>query len=367
VSALDADGARRLGRALEVLLTPADARDWLAWRDAAHASLLALTGAERMTMLLPVQTAAGPLPPFLAPHVDARAVRAFLQHVPTDPVEQAMERSRADVAHQSELVPLATLERAPIYEEFIRPERLLNTTIARVDFGGPSPARLWVTDGPGAPWAGDERLSATLRAIMPALRASLGLWQQLGAGEAELGRLLDAVDGAALVCDDAGTVRHENAALGALLTREDDAGAAALREAARALARAQGALGTRGARLASPTAPLRTARRAYVLGATVSRTLLGGRVAVVVTVRDASTDAAAPLPDAELRARHALTAREIEVARLVGQRLSDREVAARLGISYHTARHHVERLMGKLAVSSRAQVGPLLCRGAREA
>jgi DNA-binding CsgD family transcriptional regulator len=360
VSALDTDGARRLGRALEVLLTPADARDWCTWRDAAHASLLALTGAERMAMLLPVQTAAGPLPPFLAPHVDARAVPAFLQHVPTDPVELAMERRRADVAHQSELVPLATLQRSRIYEEFIGPQRLLNTTIARVDFGAAAPARLWVTDGPGAPSEGDARLTATLRAIMPALRASLSLWQQLGSGEAELGRLLDAVDGAALVCDDAGAVRHENAALRALLAREDDAGAAALRDAARGLARAHGGMGVRGAPLVAPTTALRTARCGYALGATVSRTLLGGRVAVIVTVRDASPGAPAPLPDEALRARFALTAREIEVARLVGERLSDKEIAARLGISYHTARHHVERVMGKLAVSSRAHVGPLL-------
>jgi len=58
-----------------------------------------------------------------------------------------------------------------------------------------------------------------------------------------------------------------------------------------------------------------------------------------------------------------LTRREAEVARLLAERLSNAEVAAALGVSAHTARHHTERVMQKLGVRSRrAIVSALLAR-----
>ncbi len=53
-----------------------------------------------------------------------------------------------------------------------------------------------------------------------------------------------------------------------------------------------------------------------------------------------------------------LTTREDEVARLLAIRLSNREIASRLGISEHTVRHHVERVLAKLGVDSRRRVTP---------
>ncbi|WP_328453249.1 alpha/beta fold hydrolase [Amycolatopsis sp. NBC_00438] len=49
-----------------------------------------------------------------------------------------------------------------------------------------------------------------------------------------------------------------------------------------------------------------------------------------------------------------LSARELDVLRLVAQGLSDQEIARRLGISAHTAHRHVSNIRGKLGVSSRA-------------
>ncbi len=57
--------------------------------------------------------------------------------------------------------------------------------------------------------------------------------------------------------------------------------------------------------------------------------------------------AAAPLPAG-------LTAREIEVAHLVAQGLSDREVAAQLNLSRFTVNNHLRSIYGKLEISSRA-------------
>jgi non-specific serine/threonine protein kinase len=52
----------------------------------------------------------------------------------------------------------------------------------------------------------------------------------------------------------------------------------------------------------------------------------------------------------------ALTRREWDVATLVAQGLSNREVAARLTISEQTAATHVKRILKKLDLNSRAQL-----------
>jgi ATP/maltotriose-dependent transcriptional regulator MalT len=54
------------------------------------------------------------------------------------------------------------------------------------------------------------------------------------------------------------------------------------------------------------------------------------------------------------RAATVLTAREVEVLRLVADGLSDREVATRLVLSEHTVHRHVANILAKLRVSSRA-------------
>ena len=51
-----------------------------------------------------------------------------------------------------------------------------------------------------------------------------------------------------------------------------------------------------------------------------------------------------------------LTRREHEIAGLIGEGLSNREIAARLVISQRTAETHVEHILSKLGFTSRAQV-----------
>ena len=76
-------------------------------------------------------------------------------------------------------------------------------------------------------------------------------------------------------------------------------------------------------------------------------------VAVVVTLQPtASATAEAPVPG--------LTAREAQVARLIGEGHGTKQIAHVLGISPHTARHHTERVFVKLGVRSRVAVALLL-------
>src|SRR2546425_848889 len=57
-----------------------------------------------------------------------------------------------------------------------------------------------------------------------------------------------------------------------------------------------------------------------------------------------------------------LTRRELEVARLVSQGLTNREIAKRLFISERTADGHLEHIRDKLVVTTRAQVAAWVVR-----
>ena len=52
----------------------------------------------------------------------------------------------------------------------------------------------------------------------------------------------------------------------------------------------------------------------------------------------------------------ALTRRERDVAELVGQGLTNREIAERLYLSERTAQNHVQHILTKLALSNRSQI-----------
>jgi|SRR6185312_1862796 len=61
------------------------------------------------------------------------------------------------------------------------------------------------------------------------------------------------------------------------------------------------------------------------------------------------------IDSAPVRSGATLTAREIEVLRLIAKGLPNKEIAWRLGISEHTVKFHVSALLGKLGAASRAE------------
>jgi DNA-binding NarL/FixJ family response regulator len=234
----------------------------------------------------------------------------------------------------------------------VRASHLPDATFVRVPFGGAADARLWIL---GGAQSAAERI-ALVRTVMPALRAGLATWVQLGARRAALARLLDAGAAAVLAFDTRGARLHESAAGARLLADESGVDASRIRDAARQLALV--AAHARADSTEPAVAPtVRTARHRYELAATRSATLFGREPVIVVSLR---RQAPAALDDAALRERFALTRREIQVARLLAEGLSNVEVAERMGVSFFTARNHVERLLRKLGVSNRARVGALL-------
>jgi DNA-binding NarL/FixJ family response regulator len=61
-----------------------------------------------------------------------------------------------------------------------------------------------------------------------------------------------------------------------------------------------------------------------------------------------------------LQLEYGLTSREAEVALLLAKGRRNSAIAAELGISTHTARHHTQRVLAKLGVHSRAAAGAVI-------
>jgi DNA-binding NarL/FixJ family response regulator len=56
---------------------------------------------------------------------------------------------------------------------------------------------------------------------------------------------------------------------------------------------------------------------------------------------------------------YGLTARQRQIIRAVVEGLNNREIAARLGISEHTAKHHLTQIFNKTGVSTRLELALL--------
>src|SRR5512133_2363423 len=98
------------------------------------------------------------------------------------------------------------------------------------------------------------------------------------------------------------------------------------------------------------------ARSVLVRGADVG-TIAAALLAAArgLAVLDAALAAEWLRPPEALAGAEGLTAREREVLALLGEGLANKAIAARLGISEHTAKFHVNAILAKLGVDSRAE------------
>ena len=365
-----ADALRLLEQTLHTLLAPLEYPDWQTWQVDVHRRLLELTGADSLCVFTPL--AAGPAA-WYAPHVSDADLARYAVRVAADPTWDVIERGFAaagrDVAHEAELVDRTTLETSAFYHEFLRPNRIFDIVTASADFGGPQPARLHFSSHRRLTPAETAARTQLVRTILPAFRSGLATWRQLGEQRAQLSGMLNALSDAVLLYDTEGTLEHANPAAARLL---ESAEASKLRSEAQAAAWAVAAVARRvgrgpaaaAATMTTAGASLRSVRigtRTVQIKATLAPSWVLGRAPGVIVTIEAATSRA---PDeAELKARYGLTARELEVARLVAEGLSNNAIADKLGVSFFTARNHVERLLAKLGADSRARAGAILREG----
>jgi len=91
---------------------------------------------------------------------------------------------------------------------------------------------------------------------------------------------------------------------------------------------------------------------AELLATVGQRQLLARALEGLALAKSASAEHAGPTR----RAERVLTEREVQVARLLGRGLSNREIAAGLVISVRTVDRHVENILAKLGLRSRGAV-----------
>ena len=104
-------------------------------------------------------------------------------------------------------------------------------------------------------------------------------------------------------------------------------------------------------------APAFLARARAALGdAAYAAAWARGRRLTLQEAADLALAETTPRPAARRPAPGALSPRETQVAALVARGLTNREIAAALLVTEHTAMRHVEHILGKLGLRSRTQV-----------
>ena len=185
---------------------------------------------------------------------------------------------------------------------------------------------------------GDHHVEIARR-LHPAFVAGVAVLRQMDRVRGDLMGLVDAAGGACALFSMGGRLLHLSRALERALSREP---------------RRESLLdGVRGVAADALTSPARAGEAGFA-GADgpyrFSASLATGpRPLLVVVVTPPPAPRRAPSA-VEVAERLGLTPRQAEVALLVGERYSNKEIASALSISVHTARHHVEAVLDRLGV-----------------
>lgn len=267
-------------------------------------------------------------------------------------------------------VPVSTYEflvgrkaflQGPFYNEWVKPNHLelSHGMSVSLDSSTPGPPALPYMAVSHRARSRDrlvDRGVSLLWILLPAFRAGVRAHLDTKARRDRLAKLLDRMDQRVAVCSENGRVLRMNRALKQLLEEEPEQAKLELsiRRAAASVAALSGAeAGLGGFSGAHGEHRVVTLRGEYrVWASRLGRQLLHPG-STLVSIEPLFRKL---LPEEMLKEQFKLTDREIEVAVLLGEDLSNAEIAHRLGISPHTARHHTESVMRKVDVSSRTAV-----------
>jgi DNA-binding CsgD family transcriptional regulator len=269
-----------------------------------------------------------------------------------------------EVYHRNDLYDPLTIHREEIFGDWCVPHKLFDPIGMSYDFGeGFPPTMHLYHDSEGQhPFA--EREMNLLRLTLPAYKAGVLACARLARRRTELGNLFESCTDAICVTDTTGRVIHQNRNLVQLMATEPEHGRVLdeVRRTVSAVSSLQthrdghgGGPGQAHAVTEAGWRRVRTGRATYRLyGVLLGESTFAELPHVAVVVAPIT---AGPLSNEQLRERYGLTAREIEVARMLADGKSAAELADALHVSSHTARHHTENVMRKLGVERRAAVG----------
>jgi DNA-binding CsgD family transcriptional regulator len=350
LSEREIDRVRDLSRLMVSPLGLPELREWL---DRINDGLIRLTGADRALSALPMRDPDS----VMVRNFDPGVVTAFLSGpVDEDPALARVMRERPPVVHQS-MIYGEDLERLALFQEFLRPWGIVNSAAFNVFLPGGGLAVGGVMKGDRVDRAFQLRTHALLELLQPSFQAGVEQLVRMGHRGADLARLLDALEEPVALYAGTGRLVHANRRLIGALRPDPEAEVVWT-----GLAGVAGAMGGREGPepVFEAVTRISTDRQRYrVVATVVGEDVLGREPGVLVRV--ALLDRARATAD-DMIARYGLTEREAEVALHLGRGETDREIADRLGISWHTVRTHVERVLGKLGVDSRARVIRMIAR-----
>ncbi len=351
-----------------MLLSPLAASDTQAWFTSAGEAVRAAIGGTGVVLQRPPSPGESPFFSLDAPEV-ATGSAAYLQAFTTDRIYfsdaivdawHQMRRARSfnvfSWDENMQMVADAGLrpDDSPIVKEVLEGQRFCDFTgmIGNLPDGE---AMIWVLHRTRGGFPLGEHATALLRVLYPAFQTGLAHLAQFDARRAALDALSDAL--AVFGID--GREVHRNPALETALASDPQRALVDACLAATGRTMSRHAQGRHGGAAAPALATVQTPLGAYTLRASLLPAGAFGPDASVLVTVEAPQVATMPSSDT-LRARLGLTKREAEVALLLAEGHTNGQIAEALFVSPHTARHHVENVMGKLDVTARAAVAARL-------
>ena len=357
---LTASEQAKLAAATGLLVSPLETPTLDAWGSAVVRTIKDVLRADRAILTIPFRNERR----YLTDDLDVRDVTSYPERVaPLASRVSAWDRVNRLGAYTRNDLWRPILDdyfRSDYYNDFIVPLRLFNPIGLGVALNGPPSAATVSQLQFYAPREGGDQFSRrgvkVLRMLYPAFHAGARVCLRLADERAMLASALDAVRDGVLLYSRSGALLHENTSLQGTLQRDPERGRLVAEMSA--IARAVTAVTDRPKR-ATPVLPhtlvreIRTHRARYRATGTSLGDWLGGGASVLVCLERLTPEA----PSLEtIQSRLGLTRRGAEVALLVAEGLANDEIANRLAISPHTVRHHLELVMARLNVNSRAGV-----------
>lgn len=358
---LSSQDVTRLRTLLSTLLSPPEPSELDIWRAQVCRVSRELVGADSASFGLFTRDMAS-----IYGDCDPDAPRHYLEYFAT--IDEGLERRNArgvEVANWRMLFPeTGRPHNEELYHDFFVTHRLVDPHGMTVDL--PDGAKALISlhcdtpsrRPPGARWLD------LLELVVPAFKAGVAMYLQAGTRLKTLAAVLDETGDALLLSDLTGRVLHANAALVQLLDadperqwvrQEIDVVIRFLSSLERSPTKAGSNQST-----SSALREVRTARNTYqVRGSYAGTGLIGNDRTILVLVEPLTPEMPS---EQDLRHRFGLTKREAEITLLLAAGRSAAQIAEQLYISLHTSRRHVEKILSKLGVHSRAEVGPTISR-----
>lgn len=341
---------RAVGALQRLLLAPPLPHALDEWRAAVNAPLRALTGADRAAFILPNDTSVVCYAdiPYDA---DIESYPAYVRRDwgRFDMVRRALDLevfSRSMLYHPHD----REVYRSDYYNEAVVPARAYDSLsmTCRATQRGELVQLVLHHDRPTGRKFGQRELQL-MRLLYPPFAAGVAAYYAIERRIAMVGSLLHEGGGGLAVYSAAGQPVHCNAAAARLL--HSPAVATAARRLITGLWGTKSAVGRgpRPALVETPTGPVR------LRGCILESNVLVAEPVALVLFEPSDSEPHAVSADL-LRERFRLTRQQARIAQLLVDRRSNAEIAARLCISVHTVKRHVEQVLARLGVASRLEV-----------